>query len=141
MSTGYTREQQIEDLAIITATEDMLSARVIGERQAACENFAGDYVRISRYFCDYDRMTNDWLGTSSSTEVSLMFKDIAFSERISGFAMQRYVPLLKKVRVKIRSKLQRRAKKQETCLLPNVHLQTCYCARLAVQREIEKAGL
>lgn len=128
---GYSREQQVEDLACIDRTRAMLSGRIVGERQIECERYVGDYARIARYFVAYDKVLKTQSNTRFSRSVARMFQEIALAPQISGLAVGRYDNLLVQVRRKIRAMIQMRRKKPNTCLFPKVHPPKCACGNLA----------
>ena len=135
--SGYTREQQIEDIAIIDRTSALLSARLAGERQSESESMLPDYVRIARYFAVEDDTRRS---LSKQISVARMFREFVELPKISAFKIGEYQNLLREVRQVIRAKLIRRRRKMDTCFNPDIHTQPCYCANLARAQGKEDFG-
>jgi hypothetical protein len=131
---AYSREQQVEDIRCLDATASMLSGRVVGERQAECEKYLGDYTRIARYFVAWDKERKVQSNTHFSRQVARMFQEIALAPKIEGFLVADYAQLLKVVRRKVRGMLMMRRKKLITCAWPDFHPQPCSCANLTRYR-------
>jgi|SRR5690348_9416420 len=127
----YSREQQIEDLAIIDRTTSLLSARIVGERQNECEAMLPDYVRIARYFAVED---DSHRSLSKQVSIARMFREFVEAPRISAFKLGEYQNTLREVRRVIRAKLMRRKRKHDKCLVPDMHQQPCFCANLAAAK-------
>lgn len=126
---AYTREQQLEDIRIVSRTLDMISGRVIGDYSAEVEGYLTDYIRIARYFVK---------DTYVMRSVAKMFRTIVESPRLSGLHVAEYEELLTVVLRHVKKKLQRRRPKNKACLLPDIHRQPCYCGNLAAFQETEK---
>ena len=108
----YTKEQQVEDLAVVDGTAAILSARVAGERQAECESWLGDYVRISRYFAaEEDTLRNNIV---MQRRVQHMFLDLVENKKVSAFKVGEYEQVLRQVKARIKSMLSRRRKKLDS---------------------------
>jgi hypothetical protein len=123
--SGYTKEQQVEDLSVINRSTAILSARIAGERWDESEAMLPHYVRISRYFAaEEDTKINNVV---TQKRVAAMFREFVENKKISAFKVGEYEQLLRTVKARIRSMLQRRRKKLDTCDVPDVHVQPCYC--------------
>lgn len=136
--SGYTKAQQVEDIAIIDRTSALLSARIAGERQSESESMLPDYVRIARYFAVED---DTHRSVSKQISVARMFREFVEQPKISAFKVNEYQNLLKEVRRIVRAKLVRRKPKHKACFQPDIHIQPCYCANLAAARSHEDAGI
>jgi len=129
--SGYTKEQQQLDKQMIDATIGALGARTIGEKKQLCENFLGDYIRVSRFWAE-KRCYNP----RKQMETLNMFIDLARTPQISAFKLEEYEKLLKETRRMILAKIFFRKKAVEQCSEPENHREGCVC--LAMKKRVGK---
>ena len=137
----YDREQQIIDLAAISAAERELNALVAGERGGALAPLMDDYARIAGYFM-HPKLRVALVQPPDpkvmTRTVARMFYTLSTASHISGFQLREYEQLLGTVRKTVKAMLIRRKPAKKKCLLPNIHTQPCACARLAAAQHLER---
>jgi len=119
---AYTKEQFTIDKRLLQLAENRLSARVAGHSGVELQQHRDGYFAIASRFDD----------AAMSHTVNTMFIDLMVREPLHGFDCMRYEKLLKVVRKKLGSLMFFRRKKvnEITCLLPQSHLQPCFCSHL-----------